>query len=408
MKLLIDLTSLYDHLTGIERFASNISSCLIKAHPEHSYELLFKKEVHKDFLEICGFPNVRCHILRCRNRVLFNQFVLPLKLYRIRADLYFFPAFCAPWLFFSGRIVDTIHDMSDFECFEGKAPLKVLYSRLGILHAKHCFRHIVTVSEFSRDRISGILGISQEKISVVPNGVSEHFVLRELENVQTQRLLQEEPASSNERTDFRTRSGRFQEIADKYHLPGKYLLSVSTLEPRKNLRLLIDAFLRIKDEFPDLHLVLCGRAGWNLPEVLGEQITGSRKEQISDRIHITGFVEDKDLPYLYAGAEWFVFPSKYEGFGIPPLEAMGMGCPVISSDAASLPEVLGDSAIYFSSNHADSLAEQLRHCVRMPEEERKKWVGKGASRPLMFTWENSAERLNDIFGDILEAMPLIF
>ena len=385
MKLLIDLTSLYDHLTGIERFASNVSISLIRAHPEHSYELLFKNGIHKDFLEISGFPNVRCHVLRCRGRILFSQFILPLKLYQTEADLYFFPAFCAPWLFFSRRTVDTIHDMSDFECCEGKAPLKVLYSRLGILHAKHCSRHIVTVSEFSRGRIAGLLGIARDKISVVPNGVSDQFIHR---------------ATADEHL-LRPDSGRFLNIADKYHLPGRYLLSVSTLEPRKNLRLLIEAFLRIKDEFPDLHLVLCGRAGWNLPEVLGKRIADTREGQISDRIHITGFVEDEDLPYLYAGAEWFVFPSKYEGFGIPPLEAMGMGCPVVSSDAAALPEVLGDAAIYFSSNNTDSLANQLRRCVRMQEEERKKRIAKGSARPPMFTWEDSAEKLNNIFEALL-------
>lgn len=386
MRLVIDLTSLCDHLTGIERFASNLSYCLINAHPENTYILLFKNEIYKDFQGISTFSNVECHVLRCRSRILFNQLILPLKLYRIRADIYFFPAFCAPWLFFSRHIVDTIHDMSDFECYEGKAPLKVLYSRLGILHAKHCSRHIVTVSEFSKGRIAEILGISRDKISVIPNGVSKKFIQSEQED-----------------------GICFRRIAEKYHLPSRYLLSVSTLEPRKNLKLLIEAYFQIRDEFQDLHLVLCGRAGWNLSEVLGKRVmsslgekpSNSRDDKISDRIHITGFVQDEDLPYIYKNAEWFVFPSKYEGFGIPPLEAMGMGCPVLSSDAASLPEVLGGAAVYFSNNSLDSITQTLRRCVRMPVEERRKRIREGSFRSLKFAWENSANSLNSIINTLI-------
>lgn len=389
MKILIDLTSLYDHLTGIERFASNLSACLIRAHTEHSYELLFKNEVHKDFREICELPNVHSRVIRCRSRVLFNQFMLPLKLYQTRSDLYFFPAFCAPWLFFSRRIVDTIHDMSDFECFEGKAFLKVIYSRLGIIHAKHCSRHIITVSEFSRGRIAELLGIDKSRISVISNGISKEFARGEL------------------RHDDRNKQGVCdRKIMDKYHLPEKYILSVSTLEPRKNIRLLIKAYLRIKDEFPDIDLVLCGRSGWNLREVLGENVSDMSEGHdilLQNRVHITGFVDDEDLPELYAGAEWFVFPSKYEGFGIPPLEAMGTGCPVISSDAASLPEVLGDAAVYFENNSVDSLTEKLRHAIEMPKGEKEELIRKGLRQAEKYSWEDSARKLENLLKGIFSA-----
>lgn len=390
MRLLIDLTSLYDHLTGIERFASNLSSCLIHAHLEHTYILLFKNEIHKDFLEISAFSNVECHVLKCNSRILFNQLILPMKLYRIRADIYYFPAFCAPWLFFSRRIADTIHDMSDFECYEGKAPLKVFYSRLGILHARHCSRHIVTVSEFSKGRIAEILGISRNKISVISNGVSEHFINNEVIKERTQQQIAEgqpEPFSH---------TGCFQRIAEKYHLPDRYLLSVSTLEPRKNIRLLIKAFHRIKDEYPDLYLVLCGRAGWNLQEVFGAEADAQKGNLTDKRIIVTGFVEDEDLPFLYEHAEWFVFPSKYEGFGIPPLEAMGMNCPVLSSDATSLPEVLGDAALYFRSGDEDSLIERLYNILGMDQKNRSRLVANGKKRAAAYSWQDSAEKLYGI------------
>ncbi len=393
MKLVIDLTSLYDHITGIERFAMNLSLSMIHAHPEHTYYLLFKNEIHRDFRETAGLPNVRCDILRCRNRVIFNQAVLSLKLYRIKADIFFFPAFCAPWLFFSPGIVDTVHDLSDFESFEGKAPIKVLYSRLGVLHAKHCSRHIVTVSEFSKSRIIKLLGIREEKISVIPNGVSENFILPK---------EKEYPGEENQ-GETKSGSGSFGNATGKYHLPQKYILSVSTIEPRKNIRLLIRAFLRIQDEFPELHLVLCGRAGWNLKEALGEDIGDLAEGKVGtdgQRIHITGYVEDEDLPVIYRNAQWFVFPSRYEGFGIPPLEAMASGCPVISSDAASMPEVLGESAVFFQSDSEEALVRILQSSLRMPQGERQERIRKGQERASHFTWDRSADRLDQLLKRI--------
>ena len=383
MKLLIDLTSLYDHLTGIERFSANLSAGMIRLHPEHTYILLFKNEIHPGFREGADLPNVECHVLSCGNRVLFYQLLLPLTLYRLRADLYFFPAFCAPWLFFSSRIVDTVHDLSDFECHEGKSFLKTLYSRLGIYHARHCSRHIVTVSGFSRDRLSRLLGIPEDKISVISNGISAEF--------------------TSEGSADPSRS--FAAAEARYRLPKRYLLSVSTLEPRKNIRLLIRAFLRLQDEFPDLYLVLCGRAGWNLKEVFGETLPDpagvSAEGRLSDRIRVTGYVEDKDLPQVYRHAEWFVFPSKYEGFGIPPLEAMGTGCPVLSSDAASLPEVLGDGAVYFQSGNEDSLVSELRACLLMEDAEKRALIRKGKERASLYTWEDSAEKLNALLQRLI-------
>ncbi len=389
MKLVIDLTSLYDHITGVERFAMNLSLSLIYAHPEHTYHLLFKNEIHRDFLETAELSNVQCDILRCGSRVLFNQAVLPVKLYGLKADVFLFPAFCAPWLFFSQKIVDTIHDLSDFESYEGKAPLKILYSRLGVLHAKHCSRHIVTVSEFSKGRIIKLLGIGEGKITVIPNGVSAHFRLPDAGR---------EPGRTGEGR------GLSAAAAGKYHLPQKYLLSVSTIEPRKNIRLLIRAFLRIKDEFPDLHLVLCGRAGWNLKEALGEDaadIAEGGAGKVGQRIHITGYVADEDLPAVYRGAQWFVFPSRYEGFGIPPLEAMAAGCPVISSDAASMPEVLRDCAVYFRNDDENALVQTLYSSLVMPQDKRQDLIFRGQKRASEFTWDRSAEQLNHLLEGIV-------
>ena len=363
MKILIDLTSLFDHLTGIERFSLNMAENILKRHTEDEYVLLFKNEVHSAFRGFAEKRNVRCIVLKCKNRLLFNQLVLPAALYRNRCDVCFFPAFPAPWLFFSKNTVNIINDMSDFECFEGKGIFRTAYSRLGYLHAKHCSRNIVTVSAFSRGRIAEILNVPAEKIDVVHCGISVVFGCRG------------------------DGDGKWRE---KYGIPEKYLLSLSTVEPRKNLRLLIEAYRELRGE-TDAELVLCGRMGWNLKKSLGGDAD-------MKNIHVTGFVDDDDLPYIYQNARAFVFPSKYEGFGMPPLEAMKAGCPVISSDASSMPEILGDAAVFFESGSRASLKKAMLNVLAMDENGRKDLIERGLARTEKFKWENEAEKLYSILA----------
>ena len=119
-------------------------------------------------------------------------------------------------------------------------------------------------------------------------------------------------------------------------------------------------------------------------------------ERIQSHIHFTGFVEDDDLPNIYRGANFFVFPSKYEGFGLPPLEAMACGTPVLSSDAASMPEVLGDSAIYFKSDNQQDLVRQLKRMIVMDGKERKDFIKSCQERASLYSWEKSAKNLHEV------------
>ena len=159
---------------------------------------------------------------------------------------------------------------------------------------------------------------------------------------------------SKEETDKRL------EIRHKYHLPEQYLLCLATLEPRKNLPFLVEAYVELQEEEAlGIPLVLAGRKGWNMDEFL------NRIEEVYRRkIIVTGFIDDKDLPYVYHMADCFIFPSIYEGFGMPPLEAMAVGTMVISSDAASLPEVLGKAASYFRLGDKQELKEKMRLGIR--------------------------------------------
>ena len=198
---------------------------------------------------------------------------------------------------------------------------------------KKC-KAIITISEFSKQRIVNKLKYDKNKVWLIYCGVDNKFL------------------------DYKKSVDSTIRVREKYELPNNYILSLSTLEPRKNLELLIKVYTSlIIDGKINVPLVLAGRKGWKMDEVLSEI-----DEIVREKILFTGFVEDEDLPAVYGNADLFVFPSMYEGFGMPPLEALACGTKVLSSNSTSLPEVLGDASIYFENMNFDSLYESLSKC----------------------------------------------
>lgn len=327
MRICVDLTSLADNFSGIERFALSITKELIK-YTEHHWILLFKNEVHKDF----KYEEVEKKVISGGNKLIFNQLILPIKLLGIKADRYFFPAFPAPFFFFHKNVYNTIHDLSCWDCPGSNKKYMIWYFKIMYWKASLCNKKIVTVSEFSKGRICKILRVKPENVFVVYNGISDQFNNSELTDEEKKR------------------------VKEKYSLPKDYVLCLSTLEPRKNLRLLLDAYSSLFHEGITEEIVLAGRKGWKMEDFLK-----GYPEEFLQHVHFTGFVDDEDLPAIYKLAKVFVFPSLYEGFGIPPLEALACGTPVISSDAASMPEVLGDNAVYFKNDNQNSLVNTLRN-----------------------------------------------
>lgn len=327
MRICVDLTSLADNFSGIERFALSITKELIKS-TEHHWILLFKNEVYKDFKD----EDVEKIVINGGNKLIFNQLILPLKLLGIKADSYFFPAFPAPFFFFNKNAYNTIHDLSCWDCPGSNKRYMIWYFKIMYWKASLCNKKIITVSEFSKGRICKILKAKPENVSVVYNGISDQFNNSELSDEEKKR------------------------VERKYNLPKDYVLCLSTLEPRKNLRLLLDAYSSLFYEGIIDEIVLAGRKGWKMEDFLK-----GYPEEFLQHVHFTGFVDDEDLPAIYKLAKVFVFPSLYEGFGIPPLEALACGTPVISSDAASMPEVLGNNAVYFINDNKNSLVDTLRN-----------------------------------------------
>ncbi len=376
MKILVDLTSLADNFSGIERFAMSVTRELCKDET-NEYILVFKNQVHKTFADK---PEHVTHVvLRGGNKLIFNQITLPFFLWGQKADCYLFPAFPAPFLFCSKRSISAIHDVSCWDCPQSNKKHMILYFKILYRKAAMGKGKILTVSQFSKARIMDILGVKEERISVVHNGLSEYL----LEGGAPE-MGENASGANSDRTDAQVR--------EKYRLPADYLLCLATLEPRKNLKLLIAAYADLLTEGKVVQdLVLAGRKGWMMDDLLA-----TVDWQVTEHIRFTGFVDEEDLPSVYRQAKMFVFPSLYEGFGVPPIEAMCMGTPVISSDASSLPEVLGDAAEYFKSEDKEDLKRAILHIGSLDVQERDAMVQKGIKRACTYTWEKSGKDLQRV------------
>jgi glycosyltransferase involved in cell wall biosynthesis len=219
-------------------------------------------------------------------------------------------------------------------------------------------QHLIAVSEFTRTRVIDAFGLKPEKVSVVLNGVGPEFTPRpeeEIARVKTRLGIGEQP----------------------------YVLYVGSLEPRKNLARLVAAWTRIHSQCQDVQLVITG-----LNKGGSKVFAAVKIDKIPAGV-FTGFVEDADLPALYSGATAFVYPSLYEGFGLPPVEAMACGTPVITSDGTSLSEVVGDAAVLVDPESADSIADAILR-VTASESLRSEMRRRGLERARRFNWDDAA------------------
>ena len=335
MKVAIDLTSLADNFSGIERHAAELSYSLLEIDKSNTYVLVFKESVHPLFSksDLLTRANVKVEVLPRgeHGKLYFSQIILPRELKRIGAELAVFLAFPAPVLY-TGRAVSTIHDL----CWHDAPETMLLKSRLywEFLEKVNARRNvkILTISQFSKQRIVDVLHVPESKVVVTYCGVDSKLFNREKAEVVS-----------------------LDALKVKYEIPDSYVLTLSTIEPRKNIGLLVDAWVRACQEdgyAPDL--VLAGRRGWKQ-----EALIDNVPEQLKERVHFTGFVGDDDLPSLFANSELFVFPSIYEGFGLPPIEAASCGARVLCSDIPCLKEICGEGVKYFKSGDVSDLKRAL-------------------------------------------------
>lgn len=232
---------------------------------------------------------------------------------------------------------------------------------------KYCNRAdwIITISEFSKQEIVKYLHISQEKIIVIPCGVDTNIYNCNYSKDEVNLILK------------------------KYNISREYILYLGTLEPRKNITVLVDAYKKLYDANHDApSLVIAGKKGWMYKEIF-EKV---KEYNLERKVLFTGYVPQMDAPKLMAGATLFCFPSLYEGFGMPPLEAMACGTPVIVSDAGSLPEVVADAGVIVKEGDVDELYKEMRRIIENPKF-RDMCIARCKNRAKHFTWENAANEL---------------
>ncbi|RME69436.1 MAG: glycosyltransferase family 1 protein, partial [Chloroflexi bacterium] len=229
--------------------------------------------------------------------------------------------------------------------------------------------HVIAVSEATRQDLIELYGTPAEKISVLYHGVASHF------------RPQTDPAC-------------LHRLRQRYGLGERpFILSVGTIQPRKNFRRLIQAFARLD---PPYTLVIAGGRGWGESDIFAEAV----RLGLQDRVHFPGFIADDDLPALYSAAELFVYPSLYEGFGLPALEAMACGTPVVASNRSALPEVVGEAGLLVDPLDVGAIAGAMAQVLTTPEL-RQKLSEAGQRRAAQFTWDGVARQLLALYYTLL-------
>ena len=265
----------------------------------------------------------------------------------------------------SGKVITTVYDMTYLRFPETMDSRNLRRLKGGLMRSLEASDRVITISAFSRREITELLGYPEERISVVPCAPA---ALKEPQSV--------------ERT------------AERFGIRKPYVLYVGTIEPRKNLARLVRAFACLKREQNIPHkLVLAGGKGWNNEAIY------QAAEGVSDVV-FTGYVSEAEKSALYKGASAFVFPSLYEGFGIPPLEAMSLGCPVVCAAAASLPEVVGEAAELVDPQDELSIAEGIWRVIS-DETRAAELIRRGYEQIKRYTWDASAEKLESVCRSVL-------
>lgn len=374
MKIGIEATSaVAAQKTGVGYYTYNLVQVLARMpQREHQYTFYVRRpHATAEAQELFGDGALKV----LRFPVLWAQIRLPFEFWQAPQDVYFFPVPVLPLLYQPANSVITVHDIAFVFFPEGFSPLLRLWlnlaTRLGVARAKK----IIAVSEATRQDLIAYYKVPPEKIAVVHHGVHPHF----------------HPFQFSEQA-------MLDAIRPKYHLHRPYVLCIGTLQRRKNIPRLLQAFylLREKHHLPH-QLVLIGQRTPDLPEQ--EIFAMIRRLALEQDVVWTGYVERGDLPALLNGADMFVLPSLYEGFGMPLLEAMACGIPVACSNVSSFPEVVGDAGLLFDPYNTDSIAAALYRGLT-DEACRTSLVSRGIQRAAQFSWERTARQTLAVLEEV--------
>lgn len=377
----IDVRLIGRKRTGDESvFRGLVSALLRRGDADIRYLLLTDRkgeEELRNLRETLGMRdggNVETVSLGGRNRFVWNLFSVPRFLIGNRVDL-FHTQYILP-LFVPRRtkVVAHVHDIS-FRRFPGYVGLSDWFFLSSLIpRTMRRADLVVAPSRFTGDEIVAVYGVSRERVAIVPNAADARF-------------------SGTVTEDERRR------VRERYGLPERFVLSVGTMQPRKDIPSIIRAFASVRSRIPDMGLVLVGgRGGHNYDAGIDLAIA---EAGLWRAVLFPGYVGDADLPAIYASARILVFPSRYEGFGLPLVEAFSVGVPVVASDIPPFREVGGDAVSYFPVGDIARAAEAM-YTLSMSEDARDRAISLGNGRSEAYSWDRSAAVLHENYRVLMD------
>ncbi len=372
MRIALDARTVQDHFPGIARYTFNLAQALAGITPPTELTLLYHagaQNTRFDLAQLTARPNVRLAVINAPNYSLSEQWLIPGLLRQLHPHVYHSPYYIMPYRPGYPTIV-TVHDL-----------IPLLYPRHFTRSQRFVFgvtirlslrvaQKVIVVSRATANDLRALLNVPPDKVTIIPEAA--------------------DPAMRRASPDV------IAAIRARYHLPESYVLYVGSNKPHKNLTRLVEAFARHQNQSP-ITLAIGGH--WDARYPTAHQ--RATELALSNRIQWLGPVPQADLPALYSGATLFIFPSLYEGFGLPVLEAMACGTPVVCSNISSLPEVIGDAGLLFDPLNVDTIATTIRRALENPDL-RAELRQRGLARAAQFTWERVAEKTMAVYRAICQ------
>ncbi len=377
MHVCLDVSPTVQNHAGLGRYAGEVARSLAQEKNEVELSLFYNWQSPEDrlpdYLQAIPHRSRRLSNKPWRMAVLLSQ-MLRWPMDNVFGAVEIFHATNHLLAFFKrARTVFTLHDLIFLHYPEYHLPTNRWYLTFAMPRYLRASHVVVTPSECSRQDALKFYGLPEDKIKVIPEAAGPAF----------------KPAGG---------PIPLNRARQRYNLPERFVLHVGTIEPRKNLNRLLEAFRPLLADWPDLKLVLVGKKGW-LYESFFQQLRELGMEEV---VFFPGFVDEADLPAFYHLAELFVYPSLYEGFGLPPLEAMACGTPVICSSSSSLPEVVGSAGLLIDPTDTAGLSEAMRR-VLSDGTLRADLARRGLSQAQKFSWHKTVKALEEVYQSLLKA-----
>lgn len=373
MNILIDFTQIPLQKVGVGVYALNLISEIYNLDQQNMYYLVIQDDEYAlNFITRSNFKIIKVRAKFFRKfilRFLLENTYLPFLALKYKIDIAHSLHYSFPLLMPAKKIV-TIHDMTVFKIPKEHMFIRVCYLRLFIFLAAFFADRIITDSKSTLDDFLQRFKLASIKCRVIYLGKNASF-------------------------NHNLEKNKIENVKNKYKIEKEYLLYMGTIEPRKNIKNLISAFYKLLQEDNNYQLVIAGRRGWYFDEVfrLVEEL------HLDSKINFTDFVNEQDKPYLIVGAKIFIYPSLYEGFGLPVLEALSCGIPTITSNISSLPEVTGDAALLINPSNAEELYLSIKRLLS-DEVLYAQLKQRAIEQAKKFSWEYTAQQTLEVYNSL--------